>query len=388
MTGTATGGVDLLLSRLRRVRFVGDGKWIASCSAPGHGKGHGDVNPSLSISPGNGSGPLIKCFAGCDTEAVLKAVGLDWQDILPPREVSVCRPAPIKDRPPITVANLAADKAFPLDFVKSLGWEDRPNLGGVLIPYWLMDGSPALRQRLRTALVAKEGSRWDGRKGESPVPYGLDRLDDARERGFLVLVEGETDAATLWLRGFPAVGIPGADMVRKIQAEHVAGLDSIFYWREPDRGGDTFAQKIPARLREVGFAGEIREVRIDGAKDPNELWRLDPAGFDAKFGKAIDEARKVETAKDPTDTPVPLFTQCMADIELKPIAWLWRDRLPLGKLVVIAGEPGLGKSRLALSVAATTSKGGRGPGAKDAVKEARSSSLISRTTPRTRPSRG
>jgi hypothetical protein len=78
--------------------------------------------------------------------------------------------------------------------------------------------------------------------------------------------------------------------------------------------------------------------------------------------EARREARRVETAKDPTETPVPLFTQCMADIEIKPIAWLWRDRLPLGKLVVIAGEPGLGKSRLALSVAATTSKGGSWPG--------------------------
>jgi len=57
---------------------------------------HDDRKASLHISPGNGSVPLIKCFAGCDTEVVLKAVGLDWQDILPPREIPVRKSTPIK----------------------------------------------------------------------------------------------------------------------------------------------------------------------------------------------------------------------------------------------------------------------------------------------------
>jgi len=40
-----------------------------------------------------------------------------------------------------------------------------------------------------------------------------------------------------------------------------------------------------------------------------------------------------------------------------PLRWLWRDRLPLGKLCVIAGPPGLGKSVLAVNIAAAISSG-------------------------------
>ena len=65
----------------------------------------------------------------------------------------------------------------------------------------------APRYRIRTALVAQEGSRWNSGEGKI-VPYGLERLDEARKAGYLVLVEGESDCWTLWYQGFPALGIP------------------------------------------------------------------------------------------------------------------------------------------------------------------------------------
>ena len=48
---------------------------------------------------------------------------------------------------------------------------------------------------------------------------------------------------------------------------------------------------------------------------------------------------------------------CMSDIEMKPISWLWYDRIACGKLTVIAGNPGLGKSQLTASLAATVTTG-------------------------------
>ena len=50
-----------------------------------------------------------------------------------------------------------------------------------------------------------------------------------------------------------------------------------------------------------------------------------------------------------------------ADITAEKIDWLWRDRIPLGKLSVLAGNPGLGKSQLAVFLAATVSTGGEWP---------------------------
>ena len=47
----------------------------------------------------------------------------------------------------------------------------------------------------------------------------------------------------------------------------------------------------------------------------------------------------------------------LTDIEAKPISWLWPGRIALGKLSLIAGDPGLGKSLLTATMAAIVSKG-------------------------------
>jgi hypothetical protein len=50
-----------------------------------------------------------------------------------------------------------------------------------------------------------------------------------------------------------------------------------------------------------------------------------------------------------------------SDIERQPISWLWRDWLAKGKLHVLAGPPGSGKTTVALSVAAILSRGALWP---------------------------
>ena len=45
----------------------------------------------------------------------------------------------------------------------------------------------------------------------------------------------------------------------------------------------------------------------------------------------------------------------LADIQPEPISWLWPGRIPLGKLTLVVGDPGLGKSFLLLDVAARIS---------------------------------
>lgn len=58
---------------------------------------------------------------------------------------------------------------------------------------------------------------------------------------------------------------------------------------------------------------------------------------------------------------VSLVIHCMADVEPEPVQWLWPERIALGKLTVIAGEPGLGKSQLTCALAAAVSTGGTWP---------------------------
>jgi hypothetical protein len=54
-----------------------------------------------------------------------------------------------------------------------------------------------------------------------------------------------------------------------------------------------------------------------------------------------------------------LITRRLADIEPIPVKWLWRKRIPRGKLTIFAGLPGLGKSQTTASIAATVTKGGQ-----------------------------
>lgn len=50
-----------------------------------------------------------------------------------------------------------------------------------------------------------------------------------------------------------------------------------------------------------------------------------------------------------------------ADIEPEPVRWLWPGWLALGKLHILAGAPGQGKTTIALACAATVTIGGRWP---------------------------
>lgn len=53
--------------------------------------------------------------------------------------------------------------------------------------------------------------------------------------------------------------------------------------------------------------------------------------------------------------------ECGSDLKPAPIEWLWKHWLALGKLHILAGAPGTGKTTLAIGLAATVTVGGRFP---------------------------
>ncbi len=69
---------ERLLERLDRVRKSGKG-WTARCPA------HPDKSASLSVAEGRDGRVLVRCFAGCETLAVVHAVGLELRDLFPER---------------------------------------------------------------------------------------------------------------------------------------------------------------------------------------------------------------------------------------------------------------------------------------------------------------
>lgn len=58
-----------------------------------------------------------------------------------------------------------------------------------------------------------------------------------------------------------------------------------------------------------------------------------------------------------------LIIRRVADVAAEPIRWLWPNRIALGKVTLIAGDPGLGKSQLTAYLAARVSTGGLWPNA-------------------------
>lgn len=68
-----------LLDRLDGVRQSGPGRWLARCPA------HQDRSPSLSVRELDDGRVLLHDFGGCDTEAVLDALGLELQVLFPER---------------------------------------------------------------------------------------------------------------------------------------------------------------------------------------------------------------------------------------------------------------------------------------------------------------
>jgi hypothetical protein len=241
----STSAVDRVLDLLERVTKSPNG-WSARCPA------HEDKHPSLSVAAAEDGGVLVHCFAGCPRDEIVSALGLHERDLQPRRPkasprggsgrpVSTGVTAADPDKVGLTLADLAAAKRLPIEFLRSLGCADDRG-PSVRIPYHDADGTlVAIRTRL-----AITGDRFRWRKGDRPLPYGLWRLADARAAGWLLLVEGETDCWTLWDQGIPTLGIPGKSTWRAGWAEFVKGFDA-FLWQEPDAEDlvDRVARDLP-----------------------------------------------------------------------------------------------------------------------------------------------
>lgn len=70
--------IDVLLSRLPKVKQTGQDKWAACCPA------HDDKSPSLSIKLLPDGKILLHCFAGCSYVDVTEALGLKPKDLFIP----------------------------------------------------------------------------------------------------------------------------------------------------------------------------------------------------------------------------------------------------------------------------------------------------------------
>src|SRR5260370_10544012 len=156
-----------------------------------------------------------RAFCTCGTasifDIIMKIRGLDFEAAKIFVAETIGRKDLIQERGEgCTLAAYSAAKNLPVEFLHSLGLKDASYYGtpAVEIPYRDASGAVAV-VRYRIALDTKDKFRWrKGSKGKL-ILYGLDRIGDARMHGEIAIVEGESDAQTLWFAGFAAVALPG-----------------------------------------------------------------------------------------------------------------------------------------------------------------------------------
>ena len=239
-----------------------------------------------------------------------------------------------------------------------------------------------LKQRDADGKKCMEWQRPDGSggwidrlDGLDPGLFGLEDATALKGSGGLVWCEGEKDAAALLAMRVPAVSSPHGAMV-KINPRHVAavlaaGFTSVYVTGDNDDSGTTCNANVVRACREGGLTDvrpvpwepdrpkgfDVSDFLAEHPKDGKRLFlqrcrNADPAAPDSDAGERAEPA----APRSGPATPEPILI-CMADVEPEAVSWLWTRRLARGKITILAGDPGVGKSFLTLDLAARLTTG-------------------------------
>ena len=105
-----------------------------------------------------------------------------------------------------TLEKYSSEKKLSSDFLKALGVTDT-RYNKITIPYYDEDKNVIAARYRNNPLTSKKDERFSWETGSITKPYGLWKLKDYKN-DYIVLVEGESDAQTLWFHGIQALGIP------------------------------------------------------------------------------------------------------------------------------------------------------------------------------------
>ena len=259
MTAVASDPVERLLGRLEKVKELPNGSFSARCPA------HADGRPSLNVRRGDDGRVLVKCYAGCETAAVVSAVGVTLVDLFPPKE-----PAAIKQN----------------------GHGRR-----VVATYdYRAEDGRILYQAVRFEPKGFAQRRPDGRGGWGyrlgdvrHVPYRLPELMGADPAAPVCLCEGEQDADRLAALGFVATtNAAGAGQWRPEYGEALRGRVVAIFEDNDDAGRKRTAE---VGMALAGVAAEVRVLALPGLPERGDAsdW-LDAGGDPTELRRLIEAA--------------------------------------------------------------------------------------------------
>lgn len=334
--------------------------YLVSCPATSHGKGNGDRNPSLHLSEGSDEQVLVYCHAGCSTDEVLDALGLERSDLFLRKEAPEF-PAlrELKTKPKPTPPPAVACSLPECDALRS-----RADLGACVAQYPYTDedghllgvvhryepGEGGRDKSFRPFTVTPDGSLRIG--GTLSVPYELPRAREVLQRGGTVLVcEGEKDADRVNALGrrdlAGTTNSAGAGKWTDTHSGYLVGLGgSVQVVGDTDAAGQKHAHEVMESLQRVGVEAPVLSWPAEG-KDLSE--HLD-AGLD------IANLRK-EAPEGPSYPRLGAVLSISDLDSLPPIRSSIDGYLSAPSAALLVGGYGLGKTALTLSMACSVASG-------------------------------
>ncbi len=265
--------LEKVLSRLGEVKKSGEG-YMAHCPA------HIDNKRSLSVKETDMGVVLLKCFAGCQFEEVLKAINLEKKDLFPPKQKN---------------SNYRANPKARIDQVYHYVDADGKELYQV-VRYIPKD----FKQRIQKP---NGGFIWST-KGVKRVLYQLPTVIERVKNGLpIVIVEGEKDVHNL--RGklrIPATTKDGGAKSKWLKSfsEVLSGAEVIII-PDNDPSGEGQTQDIAQSLQ--GYARSVKVVELPDLPEKGDVsdW-IEAGGTAEELQKLIDAAPEWEpTPCQPVD---------------------------------------------------------------------------------------
>ena len=136
-----------------------------------------------------------------------------------------------------------------------------------------------------------------------------------------------------------------------------------------ERGRGNHSHPLPAVITEgqrnatlTSLAGTMRrkgfgEAAIDAALLVENATRCDPPLPESEVSQIARSVSRYAPAAESNGHAVEPVMQLISEVEPEQVTWLWPGQLAEGKITVLDGNPGLGKSTAALDIASRISRG-------------------------------
>ena len=352
--------IELVLSKLPQAKRRGKG-WMARCPA------HDDRRASLSVGAGDDGRALVHCHAGCTPEAIASALGLVLADLMPVDDKRTGRSVKAAPTPKAKSGKRRGDdqRVYPTpeDAIAELErrygsysttWTYHDTAGepvGVVVR-WDTAGGKDIRPVSRTA------DGWI--IGGMPEPRPLYHLPEllARPHERVYVCEGEKAADAAATIGLLATTSPhGCESAAKAEWTPLAGREVVIL-PDNDAAGQGYAGDVTSTLVKLQPAAMVRIVALPGLPAKGDIYdwleardASEPDALRAMVEALANDAPTV----DPSSIIGGPILQCLADVEPAAVRWLWPGRIPLGRITLLVGRPGEGKSFLTTYMASRVS---------------------------------